>query len=553
MPQFFLLRISNPNARSELQYSAPSSMYEEMLANRGWTSTCAAETTCDITGIADTIENLQAAPDRSQFGIVAEYTSDAPGSVLAHLCTQLKLLTGLPELRFLVISVPSVRILEETGMLDYVRNGRDSGVFVVDEEQSFAVAVSGLTYPVPSPIVRRPLERPDRELKPRDLKLRFGHYGANLDGRLLHTNVVPDLDAVERDRPAWRQLVASTRRRVAEVCGDADTAVILPIEWSGGVLERLVLELTHGDLSRVVPSGMKTVDLHAPHITLASAPLPASAHRHVAAERGAGTLSDFRHVNLIGASSDVIAVVELPAIAGAYEPWSCPYCQHSVPLEGSGYDFLATTYDPKTFWDLLAWDDSYVLTGHWRSPITPNHFNLKIEARPIFDVFAHSIAERITNALARAGVLAEWIDGVISTNGDESHELVPALAERLGVPDARVVRVDHTTRVVAGRPGVDSALTAWAAAYDEVLSGRNVILVDQAAHHLQTLSALRKVAAALSARPLAFAVFVDRTGYASEYLTPLYHGLHFIPLYSWSSPPWRDFECPCRLKAEIHL
>ena len=76
------------------------------------------------------------------------------------------------------------------------------------------------------------------------------------------------------------------------------------------------------------------------------------------------------------------------------------------------------------------------------------------------------------------------------------------------------------------------------------LQGRNVLIVDQAAHHFRTLSALRSVCEYFDCVVLAFAAFVDRTDRdikMGEYL----HDSHYVALYSWPCLPRLAYECQC--------
>jgi hypothetical protein len=525
--------------------------YERLLSDRGRPGTIRKESACSIDSISTQLVDFSRS-HATPIGLIVEYTAPrASASTLGYMCGRLKSALEVVVVDFVLISVPSARELDETGMLPHLGT---TGVFVADQDEAFSVSNGALTFLSSASLLRSKRPEPVRPANIQDLRVRFGHFAAVVDGRDLHTNLLPDLESTEADRHAWRRVVRSTMDALVGI--DPRTAHFVPIGWTGGELTRLALEVVDGDLSRVVQIGQRTADPHRLHVTLSAASLPAALHRRIALSRGVDPGAPIDHVNVFGSPGAGRSVVEVPDLVWARERWACEYCDDDVPIEGSGYDRLAASFHPRLFWDFLGWDQRQTLTGHWRSPTTPNHFNLKIESKFVFENFAESLAERMVNALGRAGVLPEWIGGLICTTGDERERLAPALARRLGVDALSTVAIDHSVRAAASRPGVDSQLRAWAEAHPELtsaLEGENVVLLDQAAHHLSTLSALRKVAAVLSARPLAFAVFVDRTGFAGEHADALYHGLHFVPLYSWDSPPWRAFECPCRTPAKLHV
>lgn len=395
-------------------------------------------------------------------------------------------------------------------------------------------------------MVSAPAPVPPRALAVADLDLAFGHFRIEGDAGELHTNVLPRLERLTADEELTRTVAAS----VAEIAGGTEFRVsyvgssLLP-------LQRLALEVTGGEVARVVESESNA---RAPDSTvypvvlltdlLASDTLPRAAVANLN-RRG---WTDVRIAAICSLQGITAGLVQLPSTAGVFSPWACPYCRQGAPLSEEPTHLSVAEFHAKEFWDLISWDDAFRKVGHWASPWTPNHFNLRISVKPVFEVFALSVAERMRNSLVRKGVLPSWVDGLVCTTGDESAVLVPRLAELLGVAPGCVLRVPHSVRGAAAGPGVRDEVRSWVegegAEVCERLRGKNLILVDQAAHHFHTLVALRKVSSLLDARALAFCVFVDRSGFHDETQGAL-AGLHYLSLYSWPSPPWLSGLCPC--------
>jgi hypothetical protein len=165
------------------------------------------------------------------------------------------------------------------------------------------------------------------------------------------------------------------------------------------------------------------------------------------------------------------------------------------------------------------------------------------------------------NCLERRGVKRAWIEGIVCTDGAESEHLVPELARLLRKDDTipvedsvPVVIMDANLRELAEGPEAGVRLRGEIDAQQEKgvdVRARNVIIVDQAAHHLKTHTALRRVAEFHDANPLAFIVFVDRTQQTDEVASDLQEYEHFVPLYSWPCQPVLAGNCACGQLAEL--
>lgn len=550
---YLLLRVSE-NVTLEKQRVGAVEGYSSLLGSVGVRAVCRREQFVGIDEVKS--EALRFRSDVSgPIAVVIEYAASAPRSLLAYLCAQVHEVMLMPEVAQVIVSVESVKELEGTGILDKVYAGEQTPVRVVDDASAFLVSAGGALVAAGQPVARSPRTvQIQQRIEFSELYPRLGHFRCGMVGVDLHCNVVPNLDAIRQgpNTAIWQRLVATVRADIEIRCG-GEPYVIYPVEWPGGELERLALEVCHGDVSRLHLDADHFADGVGVCVSLSLTPLSARMHREIAAQSRIPSAARLECVNLIGDGRDVPAVVPIPSVGWGAFAWECIYCEQGVPLDGDSIDQLTNELHSQVFWDLIGWTPDHVFRRHFPSPSTPNHFNLKIEAKPIFRKFGHTLAERMAGVLRSQGILPSWIDGIISTQGDEAETLVPFLGARLGVPEDRHVQIPSHVRSLAERPGVDPGLEAWAAEIGDRLNRLNVVLVDQAAHHLRTLSALRKSAIALGARPLAFSVVVDRTGNAFEHAPALYHGLQVAPLYTWDCPPWRNFECNCRNTVELRL
>jgi hypothetical protein len=250
----------------------------------------------------------------------------------------------------------------------------------------------------------------------------------------------------------------------------------------------------------------------------------------------------------------LVTYVDLGDLVRSWPPSECPMCWQGVPvlptegLEGGrsidGYARAIHKYDSFTFWSMLSTSDEYLEIGHWPSSRTRNHYDLRVRAAPIFRDFGWDIARRIRNGLESVGVLSGWLSGMLCTEGEESDQLAGRLGHVLGIPEFAILRVPRAQLVHVAGKDIGDGLAQWLleARAGERIGGRNVVILDQAAHHFRTYSSLRSIADYLDCSTLAFAVFLDRTGLDFDFGQHL-HSTHYLPLYSWPAPPRRDCNC----------
>jgi hypothetical protein len=247
-----------------------------------------------------------------------------------------------------------------------------------------------------------------------------------------------------------------------------------------------------------------------------------------------------------------VSYVQLPISVCEPDSGSCIYCSQDISaIEGESFDDFAlkiAQYDPVTFWELVAQDKRFFHVGHWASNRTPNHYHFQVLTEPLFRAYNSDIALRIRNCLTARGILPSFVQRIVIPDEPEARLLGDAIAPVLGLGSGDVISIPRNfLRTVAGQDVGREAIEYINETYgNEGLASANVLIADQAAHHLKTLSALRAVCDNYDATVLAFVVFLDRTD-AELSIGEFLHDSHYLALYSWASPPRRAFECPCNL------
>jgi hypothetical protein len=414
------------------------------------------------------------------------------------------------------------------------------------------------------------------DASPVDLKALAGEFGIlfdhfylpNSSGGAYHVSTVASC----RRLAANDSIVDAIRRDAAEMLSSSDFSLVycgLP----GGHVERLALALADGDPTRVFDLTALPRSTHSRVLLLCD--FVASFHPLsdiVRSLRSGGADS----IALIGIARYADGIVpdgvqsrvylELGPSASVSRPTDCSFCDQGVPLlraietaDQTAFASDATpgvfdaylhgigAFHPYVFWQLLRSDPAFLLVGHWRSPVTPNHFQFRIACTPVFETHAYGIATRMRNEIIAKGIIPDWVHGIVCTGGEESGALALALAGVLHVPMDAILRVPRRLfRGIAG-PDIGMDLATWLQDPEngaERIMGRNVIVLDQAAHHLRTFRSLKRVCEHLESTVLAFSVFVDRTGHEMALGEDLYDA-HYLPMYSWECPPRLSHDCPC--------
>ena len=205
------------------------------------------------------------------------------------------------------------------------------------------------------------------------------------------------------------------------------------------------------------------------------------------------------------------------------------------------------TFDSFSFWNLVASDDKFYSVGHWPSPTTKYHYQFRVRTLPLFTVHSHGLALRLRNLLNNKGIFAPWVHRIVCLDEEESNLLAAALARTLNLQARKpVIAIPRDKfRFIAGKQ-VDQQFVRWFETKyrRSSLLDKNVIIVDQAAHHFKTLSALKSICQRFGATVLSFAVFLDRTAQGFE-LVEYLPSTHYVRLYSWPSGPKMAYECEC--------
>ncbi len=232
----------------------------------------------------------------------------------------------------------------------------------------------------------------------------------------------------------------------------------------------------------------------------------------------------------------------------------CPYCQQGAPLiEGNSFRDYAEqigSYDSFTFWQLMDEHPKFCKVEHIEKGRTYYHYNFVFECANIFPKFQFDIATRLKNELDKKGVKAHWIEKIVCPS---DHELQPLAKELISVlklseKDLVVIERNHIYGVTSTNPGEHISHYIEKDRENDLFN-KNVLILDQAAHHFNTLSSLKHVCNKYECNILAFAVFVDRTDHGSlrlfvetEYKKNKYH---YVSLYSWPSRPTKFADCFC--------
>src|SRR5262249_32349026 len=136
-----------------------------------------------------------------------------------------------------------------------------------------------------------------------------------------------------------------------------------------------------------------------------------------------------------------------------------------------------------------------------------------------------------------------WIDHVVSSDDEESMRLGVSVARLLPQADQITIPRPIFRQVSSGEVG--PAAEAWISGTRTRLGGRgNALVVDQAAHHFRTYSAVKSLLDRIGWHSLAFGVVLDRTGVSAD-LPHLLHDTRYAWLYQWPFPPRTRLDCGC--------
>lgn len=387
----------------------------------------------------------------------------------------------------------------------------------------------------------------------KELPLEFDHFeidSPRLAEPVTHFPCV--LDA--RPLAANDDLVAQLRQLIQDTTGAA-ASVLCAVEIEGsGIADGLLPRLADGEPDQL-DDGAR--DLQHREVVVV---MDFAARFHKPAQvaagltrRGADKVFFVALVStddVLDGVSDVLALLHLPLKSAAAGGGDCEFCNVGSPVHrGSHRAQLIESlidYDAAVFWKLLALSPAFSRLGHWSSPRTENHFWLRIMMADLLTPFADAFALRLLRTLEVKGLLSvAWVDYVVVPDDDESVLLGSALVRLLPGRYTELVAVPRSVmrQVSAGELG-DGARTWVDQARERWGSRGNALVVDQAAHHFRTYSAVKTLIDAVGWHSLAFGVVVDRTGVNPDHLHQL-HDARYASLYRWPFPPRTRLDCSC--------
>ncbi len=414
----------------------------------------------------------------------------------------------------------------------------------------------------------------------------FGHFEVGKENDRFHLPILASSAALARNPTFLGQIREDSIARLG-----TGSFRILPLGIPGGGIEVVALAMAEGDDRRLVDDSNLRPNQDTALLILcdiASEALQISRHIKHAKESGYQKvlvigIGGFENSKVVeGAEVLVYLKTEFRAICvGKGE--ECPYCAQAVneetaeknPQNGRDGDTVIIgeyfedfamklgRYDPFVFWEFLHQNRNFVDVGHWEAKRTDNHYLFTIHAEPIFRRFGFDISLRFRNLLVGKGILPTWVNKVFCADDNELIPLAETFASVLGLSKQDVVRIPRVLRdpvtkretydlkhSVVGRE-MDAELQRFLTKryHKSSLTGQNVVIIDQAAHHFRTLSSLKQICETFDCHVFAFLVFVDRTEFGfslGEYLPDS----HYLSLYSWPVPPKRKHECPCGWKQQ---
>lgn len=382
----------------------------------------------------------------------------------------------------------------------------------------------------------------------------FGHFSISRWGNDLHVPAVVSVERLLHDNRFLSKVYNDLREEFK-----SDDFCIAYFDSQGELMEQFALGLVDNDSSRLVN---ETDSLSGKNIALVcdvlwrAYPIYETINRWtVAGAKKVFVLGFAKYMNTFEVPDKQITsyiTIRYPD----YLPNNCPFCtQGSTFTSGDYFARFADEvgkFDAYTFWELISDVEDGYDGKHWRSLRTGYHYLQTIRTAPILDKHGYGLSHRVWNMIAKVGIRKQWVDNIVITQELESEKMADSLAKLIGLSSEQIIAVprEYFGRITATYIP-DELKTFISETYGPApLDRRNVIILDQAAHHFGTLWALRHLCRFLNARVLAFAVLINRI-HASIDINDWLPDAHFISLYEWNWPPFKDDECPCgRTKSE---
>jgi hypothetical protein len=274
-------------------------------------------------------------------------------------------------------------------------------------------------------------------------------------------------------------------------------------------------------------------------------------------ERGAEDVFVLGFASYKGFSSGTFRMKSFAEIGGSvYTPGeaTCPYCRHGDKAVFGEYldGYLAQigAFHPYAFWELVASTEGAFLDGHWESPTTLYHYLHRVWCEPLFKKHGYGIAVRVRNLLTEH-IYPDWIDTLLCPEEPNARLLAQGINQSLKTSEKQLVFIPRTYFPSVTGTSIPKELQEYLEGKygQNPLQRRNVVIVDQAAHHFETLSALSHICRFMGGRVLAFAVAIDRL-HESTAVSDWLPSSHYVSLYRWPWPPFKPDQCPCAYKRE---
>ena len=148
--------------------------------------------------------------------------------------------------------------------------------------------------------------------------------------------------------------------------------------------------------------------------------------------------------------------------------------------------------------------------------------------------------------LSKEKIIISWLDTILCPDEREAIRFAELISKEIVTSNSiEIIKIprDYFGKITRG--SIPKDLKEYLSEHyeEKVLERRNILIVDQAAHHFVTLSALKFLSEFFDATILAFVVLIDRM-YPLD-LGEVLPDSRYIPLYRWPWPPYKGDLCPC--------
>lgn len=493
------------------------------------------------------------------------------------ICTCL--INALTERNFpkpwcLVIVTPNIEALQEGVILTYklvdLCNNKQIALIILSNEQQVEPKIlcwgklpSG--WIAPSINIKKDVDdkcKEQNDLATIQLEIKenfdslFGHFEIERSSKTYHVSSIASVEKLVRNEKIVDHLFNEVLNLVQN-----DNITIHPVGLPLGGINELAIALSQKDTDKVCLLNDHTTKKDCSVIILCDFLTNAYSINNIVEKHKNNGIKDFGilgiakykdFIDIDGVQSKYFLDSEYTS-SDVIEKEKCQFCLEDVPIIKGGnlkdFERAVMDYDSYTFWEFIRQNKDFINLGHWPSDRTINHYHFRIITKPIFLYHGYDLSLRIKNLLFSNKLLHHWIKKIVCTEGEESGILSKNIAQVIGLKESDIIKIPRKYfKYIAGKDIHKSIIEYINEKIGENnLKEKNVIIVDQAAHHFGTLVSLKTVCEYYNCSIFAFIVFIDRTGTEfslGEYL----YDTHYISLYSWPSPPRTQNQCPCKIE-----